>query len=80
MEYSWWVYSFKNPFTYHDDKREICLRLFASSEDTLLGVLGNRKLTHTLKEVEEYRNVWKGHGGIVVKKNTKDAKLYWKRR
>jgi hypothetical protein len=56
-----------------DDKKKIkILRdLFGNPSSDFFEAISNKKLFKILEVVREYRNVWKGHGGIVSVKETK---------
>ncbi len=56
----------------HDKKNYRKLtRVFGNASKDFFDAITNKLLYKTLEEVREYRNIWKGHGGIVSEKETK---------
>jgi len=47
-------------------ERDRCLQLFSASDAGFVEMLSSKKLFGVLEEVSPYRNLWKGHGGIVA--------------
>lgn len=47
------------------DKREICARLFGNPSPEFLEMITNKKLFSILRDVNDYRNQWKGHTGAL---------------
>jgi len=46
------------------EKNEICRTIFGNPNDTFLNIITSKGVVRILTEVAEYRNKWKGHGGI----------------
>ncbi|HLW01389.1 MAG TPA: hypothetical protein VKT82_22225 [Ktedonobacterales bacterium] len=46
------------------EHKQKCLELFGQADIPFIEMLADRKLSNTLDEVREYRNRWKGHGGV----------------
>lgn len=46
------------------ENREIVLSLFGNPSSEFLEFITNKKIITILEEVREYRNKWKGHGGV----------------
>ena len=54
------------------EKRERCVDLFGRPDTGFLEMLTSKKMFAVLREVAEYRNLWKGHGGIVSRRESED--------
>lgn len=50
--------------------RQRCLRMFKHKRSNLIDVFTNKKIYHVLNRTKQYRNDWKGHGGIEGPKET----------
>lgn len=46
------------------ENKEIVLSLFGNPSNEFLGFITNKRVITILEEVREYRNKWKGHGGV----------------
>ncbi|WP_258298177.1 hypothetical protein [Paenibacillus peoriae] len=53
------------------DRRERCLKAFRSGRPDLINFLSSKKTFEVLKRTADFRNRWKGHGGI---ENEQEAK------
>jgi hypothetical protein len=54
------------------EKRERCLDLFGRPDTGFLEMLTSKKIFAILREVAEYRNLWKAHSGIVSRRESED--------
>ncbi len=54
------------------DKRERCLELFGFPNAEFIAMLTDKRLFAVLREVETYRNRWKGHGGVVSSQESRN--------
>ncbi|MEN1990748.1 hypothetical protein [Paenibacillus hubeiensis] len=55
----------------NQDRKEICLKAFRAGRPELINFLSSKKTFEVLKRTAEFRNRWKGHGGI---ENDQEAK------
>jgi hypothetical protein len=50
------------------DQRNLCLELYRVSASDFINALTSKDLYASLKAVNQYRNDWKGHGGVASEK------------
>ncbi|WP_071907081.1 N-6 DNA methylase [Methanobacterium congolense] len=47
------------------ESKDLCLKLFGNPTKEFMNLITSAEVYNILREVEEYRNLWKGHGAIV---------------
>jgi hypothetical protein len=52
-----------------EEERDFCMSLYRVSDPDKIGVVADKDLYALLERVSKYRNAWKGHSGIISKKD-----------
>jgi len=62
-------------FQVDEEKRELCLRLFGNPSEEFISMITNKKLFAILRDVNEYRNKWQGHSGVLSPEKRREILL-----